>query len=278
MLEEFFVLRNNVKIPKIGFGTAPLKGDEAYQAVKTAIEVGYRHIDTAQIYMNEEDVGRAIKDSKLSRKELFITSKLDASVKDYDGALKAFEGTLERLGLDYLDLYLIHAPWPWDEKFSNYDEGNVAAYKALETLYRQGKVRAIGVSNFSVNDLKNIQKHCDITPYVNQIKYHIGHPQRDIVEHCKEHQILVEAYSPLGRAKVLNHPEIVKMAEKYHVSSAQLCVRYPLENDILPLPRSSKKPHIIANKEVGFKLSKEDLQILDRLSIESIEFGTPAKK
>ncbi len=278
MDQGYFVLRNHVKIPKIGFGTAPLKGEEAYQAVKTALDVGYRHIDTAQIYLNEEDVGRAIQDANLPRETLFITSKLDASIKSYDSALEAFEETLKRLGLDYLDLYLIHAPWPWDDKYGNYDQGNVQAYKALEKLYNEGKVRAIGVSNFSVHDLENIKKNCEILPHVNQIKYHIGHPQEETVNYCKNHDILVEAYSPLGRAKVLNHPKLLEIAAKYAVSTAQLCVRYPLENGVLPLPRSSKRDHIINNKEVNFTLSSEDRSILDNLRIESIEFGTPRKK
>ena len=278
MLKEVYTLRNGVSIPKIGFGTAPLKGDEAYQAVKDALSAGYIHIDTAQIYQNEEEVGKALKDALVNREDVFITSKLDASVKEYDNAIQAFNGTLERLQIDYLDLYLIHAPWPWDEKYSNYDEGNVLAYKALETLYKAGKIKAIGVSNFSVADLENIRKNCEILPMVNQIKLHIGHPQNEIVEYCKKHNILVEAYSPLGRSKVLNHETIVNMANDYNVTSAQLCVRYVLEKEILPLPRSSNKEHIINNAAVDFSISREDLKMLDTLNIDSVEFGTPRKE
>jgi len=278
VIREHFTLKNNVTIPKIGFGTAPLKGDEAYDAVKTALETGYRHIDTAQNYRNEKEVGRALKDSGLSREDVFITSKLRAEIKSYDDALNAFEETLQNLGLEYLDLFLIHAPWPWDQKYSDHSEGNVAAFKALETLYRQGKVKAIGVSNFDPQDLENIRKHCDMLPHVNQIKYHIGHPQKETVEYCKNHGILIEAYSPLGRGGTLDHETIIDMAKRYDVSPAQLCIRYILDKGILPLPRSSKPKHIKTNSEMDFSLSKQDVETLDRLSIETIEFGTPVKR
>ena len=275
--QDTFTLSNGVSIPKIGFGTSPLKGDEAYNAVKDALKAGYRHIDTAQIYQNETEVGKAIHDSGIPRNEIFITTKLDASVKNEAGALKAFEGSLKRLKVDYVDLYLIHAPWPWEEKYANYDKGNVLAFNALIQLEKSGKARAVGVSNFSVNDLENIKKHCEFMPRVNQIKLHIGHPQTDIVNYCKAHDILVEAYSPLGRAKVLNHETITQAAEQLGVSNAQLCVRYPLEKGILPLPRSSKPKHIIANRSVDFTIDKKIIDMLDALSIDSIEFGTPIK-
>ncbi|TVP97159.1 MAG: aldo/keto reductase [Acholeplasmatales bacterium] len=278
VLKDTFVLANGVHIPKLGFGTAPLKGAAAYQAVKTALDVGYRHIDTAAIYLNEEEVGRAVKDSGLNRDALFITSKLDASIKSYDAAIEACHASLKHLNTDYLDLYLIHAPWPWDEKYRDYSAGNVAAFKALEDLYKAGHVRAIGVSNFDPGDLENILAHCDIVPHVNQIKLHIGHPQFATVKMCKTHDILVEAYSPLGRAKVLTHPALVEMADRYGVSTAQLCLRYVLDKDILPLPRSANPKNILANTELHFTLDAADLKALDALTIESIEFGTPVKK
>ena len=278
ILKESYVLSNGVHIPKLGFGTAPLKGDDAYQAVLTALEVGYRHIDTAAIYLNEAEVGRAIKDSGLIREAIFITSKLDASIKSYDEAINAFHESLKRLDTHYLDLYLIHAPWPWDEKYSDHSEGNVAAYKALESLLEEGYVRAIGVSNFDPDDLENIKTHCDIVPHVNQIKLHIGHPQFETVKQCNQDGTLVEAYSPLGRAKVLNHPVIVKMANKYFVTPAQLCLQYVLKKELLPIPRSVNPKNILANTQLDFTLETADLDVLDALTIESIEFGTPVKK
>ncbi|MFP4286250.1 MAG: aldo/keto reductase [Candidatus Izemoplasmataceae bacterium] len=271
-MKAMFVLDNQVKIPSIGFGTAPLKGEEAYNAVMLALSAKYLHIDTAQNYQNEDMVGKAIKDSNIDREKLFITSKLDASIKDYDQALNAFHETLKKLDLDYLDLYLIHAPWPWDDKFSNHDEGNIEAYKALMHLYQEGKVKAIGVSNFDVRDLTNLKEH-GFTPHVNQIKFHIGHRQKEIVEYCKKESIQVEAYSPLGRSKVLNHPILIDMAKRYQVSVAQLCIRYVLQHEILPLPRSSTKQHIENNLLVDFVIKKEDMEVLDDLTIDSIEFG-----
>lgn len=278
ILKDSFVLSNGVHIPKLGFGTAPLKGDEAYQAVLTALEVGYRHIDTAAIYMNEEEVGQAIKDSGLIREAVFLTSKLDARIKSYDAAITAFHESLKRLNTRYLDLYLIHAPWPWEEKYSDHSAGNVAAYKALESLLEDGYIRAIGVSNFDPDDLKNIKTHCSTVPHVNQIKLHIGHQQFETVAHCHRDGTLVEAYSPLGRAKVLNHPVLVEMANKYFVSTAQLCLRYVLDKDILPIPRSGNPKNILANTKLNFTLEKADMEVLDALTIESIEFGTPVKK
>ncbi len=278
ILKKTFTLSNNITIPKVGFGTAPLKGDDAYEAVRNALKAGYIHIDTAAAYGNETDIARAIKDSDIPRENLFITSKLHASIKDYDEALKAFQESLDRLETSYLDLYLIHAPWPWDQKFSDHSSGNIAAYKALEALYSAGKIKAIGVSNFSPDDLDNIIDNCDLVPHVNQIKFHIGHPQTDTIKYCKDKNILIEAYSPLGRGGILTHDILKDMARKYQVSTAQLAVRYVLEKDILPLPRSSKPDHIINNAEVAFTLAADDMRQLDTLKIESIEFGTPVKK
>lgn len=278
LLTKTYKLTNSVLIPKIGFGTAPLKGKDAYNAIKTAIDVGYRHIDTAQNYGNEHEVGRAIKDSGIDREAFFITSKLRAEIKSYDEALVAFHETLKALDTDYVDLFIIHAPWPWNEKYSDYSSGNISAYKALETLYNESKVKAIGVSNFDHHDLENIVKNCDIVPHVNQIKFHIGHTQTKTVAYCKEHSILVEAYSPLGRGGTLDNETIKTIANKYNVSPAQVCIRYILDKNILPLPRSSNPVNIKANANVDFTLSKDDIMTLDHLTIETIEFGTPAKK
>jgi len=272
-----FTLRNGVKIPKIGFGTAPLKKEAAYQAVKYAIETGYRHIDTAQNYGNEEDVGKAIKDARVPRSKLFITTKLDSNIKTYQGAIEALNGSLTRLMTDYIDLYLIHAPWPWSEKFSDHSKGNVQAFKAMETLLSKGKVRAIGVSNFSPEDLENLRQNCDSLPMVNQIKYHIGHTQKATIDYCKEHDILVEAYSPLARGKVFEVDTLQTMARKYHVDTSRLSIRYILQKGIVPLPRSSKRTHIESNKEVDFTITEDDIKILDEMTIDSIEFGTPIK-
>lgn len=272
-----FTLSNGIFIPAVGFGTAPLKGQEAYEAVKHALLTGYRHIDTAAIYMNEVDVGKAIKDSQIPRESLFITSKLDASIKTYAGAMKAYEASLKALDLTYLDLYLIHAPWPWEAKYSEHHAGNVAAFNALIDLYKAGKVKAIGVSNFEINDLKNLQQHCEMLPHVNQIKCHVGHFSQALIQFCQAHGILVEAYSPLGRAKILAHHTLKEIADKHEVSPAQVCIRYPLEKGVLPLPRSSNPRNIEMNYALDFSLDQDDLKRLDALTLESVEFGTPIK-
>ncbi len=265
-INQYFVLNNGVKMPKIGLGTWQVKdGDEAYHSVLMALENGYRHIDTAEGYQNEASVGRAIRDSKIKREEIFVTSKLESHIKTYEGAIEAFNKTLEALGFDYLDLFLIHAPWPWSEMGKDCKEGNVLAYKAMEDLYKQKKIRAIGISNFNKEDIDNILTHCEITPQVNQIAYFIGMDQKETIEHCRKHNITVEAYSPLGIGYLLTNETIIEMAKKYNVSPAQICIRYCLEKDTAPLPKSTHLDRIIMNKEVDFTIKPEDMAVLDTI-------------
>ena len=265
-INQYFTLSNGVKLPKIGLGTWQVKdGDEAYHSVLMALKNGYRHIDTAEGYQNEASVGRAIKDSGIPREEIFVTSKLESHIKSYEGALKAFEQTLKALDFEYLDLFLIHAPWPWSEIGKDCKAGNVEAYKAMESLYKAGKIRAIGVSNFSPDDLDNILNHCEIVPHVNQIAYFIGLDQKVTIEHCRKHNIVVEAYSPLGIGYLLKNEDIIKTAEKYNVSPAQICIRYCLQKDTAPLPKSTHEARIIMNKEVDFEIKPEDMAFLDQI-------------
>ncbi len=267
VLNEFYKLENGVKIPKLGFGTWQIpNGDITYNAVSAALKNGYRHIDTAAAYRNEESVGQAIRDAGIPREEIFITTKLESHIKDYESAKKGFLKTLENLGMDYVDLYLIHAPWPWNDIGKNCDEGNVAAYKAMEEFYKAGKIRAIGVSNFSSKDIDNILAHCDIKPFVNQISYHILHHQADTDAYCKAKGILVEAYSPLGVGKLLSNKEVIKMANKYQITPAQLCIKYDLQHETLPLPKSTHEHRIIENSKLDhFTISAEDMAYLDKL-------------
>src|SRR5512141_2393263 len=194
LLTETFTLYICVKIPKIGFGTWQISNPAAYDAVSLALETGYHHIDTARAYGNEENVGRAVRDSKLKREEIFITSKLPAEIKGYEVARASFEKTMHNLGFDFLDLFLIHAPWPWNDKGRDCTEGNIASWKAMEELYKQGRIRSIGVSNFSIEDITAILNNCEIVPMVNQIRLFIGHMQEELTEFCRKHKILVEAY------------------------------------------------------------------------------------
>lgn len=266
VLKESYVLSNGVKIPKIGLGTWQVEeGDAAYNSVLMALKNGYRHIDTAEGYQNEESVGRAVRDSGIHREEIFVTSKLESHIKDYDGAKKAFEETLQKLGFEYLDLFLIHAPWPWSDMGKDCKEGNVEAYRAMEEFYKAGKIKAIGVSNFSPDDLENIIRNNDIVPHVNQIGYFIGMDQKDAIEYCEERNIFIEAYSPLGIGYLLSNEEIKKVADKYRKSVAQICIRYLLQKGTAPLPKSTHEHRIIENSEVDFVILKEDMDFLDTI-------------
>jgi diketogulonate reductase-like aldo/keto reductase len=263
---DTYTLANGVKMPKIGFGTWQIpNGDAAYNAVRLALKHGYRHIDTAEGYQNEESVGRAIKDSGIPRKDIWITTKLESHIKTYEGALEAFEKSLKELNVDYIDLFIIHAPWPWSEIGKDCSEGNVLAYKAMEKVYKEGKVRAIGVSNFQPKEIQNILDHCDVVPLVNQIGFFIGNNQQETHEFCKARNILIEAYSPLAIGHALSNETIQKMASKYTVSPAQICIRYCIEKGTAPLPKSTHESRIIENTKVDFIINKEDMAILDAI-------------
>ncbi|PMD67976.1 aldo/keto reductase [Companilactobacillus nuruki] len=258
-----FELANGVKIPKVGFGTWQIPASKARKAVKDAIETGYRHIDTALVYDNEKEVGEGIKDSGVKREDLFVTSKLPSHTKSYDGALKDFETTMKNLDLDYLDLYLIHAPWPWNEIGSNHDKGNIEAWRAMEEIYKSGRVKAIGVSNFNVHDLENVMKDATVNPMVDQIQYYVGFTEPKITEFAKKNNILVEAYSPLATGGLINNEDVLEIAKKYNVSVPQLALKFVIQNDVLPLPKAVHKEHIEANTKLDFEISDEDMKVLN---------------
>lgn len=219
ILTETFELPNGLQIPKVGFGTWQIPGGKtAYDAVSNALEIGYRHIDTAQAYNNESSVGKAVRDSGINREEIFVTSKLPAQIKTYDGALSAFDKTLNNLGLDYLDLYLIHAPWPWSQIGTDHDRDNVETWRAMEKILSSGRAKSIGVSNFNVHDLKNILENSTVAPMVNQIQYYVGYTEPKITSFSEENGILLEAYSPLATGDLVNNDQIKAMAAKYGVS------------------------------------------------------------
>lgn len=263
---KIFILNNGVKIPAIGFGTWQVAdGEEGYNSCLAALKLGYRHIDTAFAYGNEPSVARALRDSGLSREDVFITTKLPADIKDYDGARAHFEASLKNLETDYLDLYLIHAPWPWSDVGSDHTEGNISVWRAMIDLYNEGRVRAIGVSNFHVKDIKALIDATNFVPAVNQIRYFIGNTQNEITEYCQANGILVEAYSPLATGALVEHEELCAMAERYGVTIPQLCIRFCIENGTLPLPKSVNEARIKANLEVDFEISKEDMAYLNSL-------------
>ena len=263
---DFYELSNGVQIPCIGFGTWQITGQaEVSRSVTCALKTGYRHIDTAAAYENEKEVGAAIRSCGVKREALFVTSKLWNAQRGYETALKAFDKTLNDLGLDYLDLYLIH--WPATaHRFKDWKKINAETWRAFEKLYREKRIRAIGVSNFLVPHLTALLETAQIIPMVDQIEFHPGFLQSEIVEMCRERQILVEAWSPLGRGKVLENRDLTKIAESHKKTSAQICVRWCLQHGILPLPKSVTESRIRENAEIfDFELSKEEMATIDRL-------------
>ena len=264
-LTDTYILNNGIKIPKVGFGTWQSKdGDEAYNAVKVALEAGYRHIDTAAVYKNEVSVGKAIADSGIPREELFITTKLWA-VGTTEDAAAALEESLEKLGLDYVDLYLIH--WPNPKEFRpDFETRNANVWKAMEAAVKAGKVRAIGVSNFHPRHLIPLLKVAEIKPAVNQILVNPSDQQQEIVDFNLDHNILTEAYSPLGTGKIFDVPELQELAEKYGKTVAQVVLRWSLHKGYLPLPKSVTAERIRENAELfDFALSIEDIAFIDGL-------------
>ena len=262
----FFELEGGIKIPAIGFGTWQVKdGNEAYESTLWALEAGYRHIDTAYAYGNEKSVGQAIKDSKIARNEIFVTTKLPSHIKTYNGTKAHFEESIKSLDLAYIDLYLIHAPWPWSNIGEDCTEGNIEAWRAMIDIRKEGKARAIGVSNFAVKDIKSLIEATGVKPAANQIRYFIGNRQDEVTNYCQANGILIEAYSPLATGEIANHEKLASTAEKYGVTIPQLCIRYCIEKNTLPLPKSVHKERIIANIDVDFHIEKEDIDYLDSI-------------
>ena len=267
VLQEQFTLSNGVRMPKLGFGTWQITdATQAYDATCAALACGYRHIDTARVYGNEDAVGRAVRDSGIPRSEVFVTSKLPAEIKDHDEALTSFETTMDTIGLDYLDCYLIHAPWPWHDIGRDCGSGNKAVWKAFEAIYRSGRAKAIGVSNFNVSDLENLLDGCSLAPMVNQIRFFIGNTQENVVEFCRSKDIRVTAYSPLATGKILQHPDIAAVAERYGKTVAQLCIRYVIQKGVGPLPKSTDPQRIRENADIDFDIGSADMDLLERLS------------
>lgn len=267
ILSEKYTLSNGVEIPKLGLGTWLIPNDQVIDVVKDAISLGYRHIDTAFAYGNEQGVGEAIRNSGIPRDEIFITTKLEAEANTYEGAKNGIEKALDKLGLDYIDMILIHSPEPWKDFHgeNRYFENNREVWKALEEAYKDGKVKAIGVSNFLKEDLENILESCEIKPMVNQILTHISNTPLELIDFCKSNNILVEAYSPIAHGEAMNNKNIVDMANKYGVTVPQLCIRYTLELELVSLPKTSNKEHLKDNTNVDFSISKEDMDVLKKI-------------
>lgn len=267
-IQKQYLLNNDVLIPSVGFGTWKIQeGQEAYDSVKAALEIGYRHIDTAYVYGNEKSVGQAIKDSGIPREEIFVTTKFPSAIKDdIDTKVREyFFRSLESLGLEYVDLYLIHNARPWQDAIPNYDyfDENVAIWKEMEKLYEEGYIRAIGVSNFHERDLENLLARTIVIPVINQIRFHPGHTQIAVTEFCDDHNILIEAYSPFATGKAFDSELLVELAQKYEATQAQVIMAWILGQGYLPLPKSVTYERIKENFDVfELKLSVTDMERL----------------
>lgn len=267
ILQETFKLSNGVEIPKLGLGTWFIDDDKVADAVKEAVKIGYRHIDTAQAYQNERGVGEGVRNAGVKREDLFVQNKLAAEIKSYDEAVKAIDESLEKMGLEYFDLMIIHSPKPWqdflgDEKFF---EGNLEAWRALEDAYKAGKLKAIGVSNFEQEDLQNLIDNGTVKPMVNQILAHISKVPTELIKFCEANDILVEAYSPIGHGELFKNEEVKAMADKYNVSVPQLGIRFDLQLGLLPLPKTANPDHMKNNAELDFEISDADMETLKNM-------------
>lgn len=264
ILQETYTLSNGGQIPKLGLGTWLIPDNEAAAAVKAAIDLGYRHIDSAQAYGNERGVGEGVRAAGIPREQIFITTKVAAENKSYESAATSIDESLRKLEMDYADLIIIHCPQPWAEfrDAKRYFKENKEVWRALEDAYKAGKVKSIGVSNFLVDDLQNILEDCRIKPMVNQILLHIGETPRELLSFCKEQDILVEAYSPIAHGQALNNAEIAAVAKRYGVTIPQLCIQYTLQLGTVSLPKSSNPEHIKSNVQLDFTISDADMAIL----------------
>lgn len=258
--QNFIKLSNNCYIPSIGFGTSLIEGEECVNNIKQALQTGYRHIDTASAYKNEIYIGQAIKESNISREEIFVTSKVWKDSMGYENTIKSFNNSLQNLDLEYIDLFLIHWPRNNDEKL------NIDTWKALEDLYKQKKVRSIGLSNFLKHHLEIILNNCEIIPMVDQLELHPGLTRQETLSFCKEKDIVVEAWAPLGKGKMLQNKDLIRISSKYNKSVAQICIKWCLQNNVIPLPKTTNLSRMLENKDVfNFTISDEDMEFINNM-------------
>lgn len=264
-MNDYCILNNGIHIPCLGFGTYKAAEGNTSEIIKKAIECGYRYLDTASFYQTEIYVGEAVKESGIPREKFFLVSKLWKDEMGYDNALRAFERTLEKLQTDYLDLYLIH--WP---KRSSADKGwkelDLETWRALEKLYKEKRVRALGVSNFLPHHLENLISSCKVMPAVDQLEFHPGYTQEAAVRYCQEKGIIVQAWSPLGRKRVMNDELLCMLAEKHHVTQAQICLRYAIQRGLIPIPKASTEERMKNNLDIfEFELTEIEMYELDSM-------------
>lgn len=257
-MNDCYTLNNGMQIPCIGFGTYKAADGNDVTILKTAIEAGYRYFDTASFYYTEEALGQAIRESMIPRGDFFIVSKMWKSEMGYENALQALQNTLKRLQMDYIDIYLIH--WPRSTPEADWKKETAETWKAMEEAYEEGKVRALGCSNFLPHHLENILQNCKVKPVVNQLELHPGYMQSEAIRYCKEHDIYLQAWSPLGRLRVMENKLLIELAEKYKVSKAQICLRFLHQQDIILIPKSSSLERMKENADIfGFEIEQEDM-------------------
>jgi len=268
MFNNTITLSNGVAVPQLALGTWLIENAETADAVRAAIGIGYRHIDTAQAYENEAGVGEGIRTCGVPRDQLFVTTKVAAEHKDYKSAMAGIDGSLKEMGLDYIDMMIIHSPQPWiavNRSDDRYYEGNREAWRALTDAYRAGKLRAIGVSNFLQGDIENLWSSAEVKPMVNQVLCHISNTPLDLIEYCQKLGIVMEAYSPVAHGEALKNAKIADMAAKYGVSVPQLCIRYDIQLGMIVLPKTADPDHMRSNADVDFVISDEDMETLKKL-------------
>lgn len=265
MYQEMKKLSNGVKIPMLALGTWFIDDDKVEEAVKSAVKLGYRHIDTAQAYGNEQGIGKGIRSCDVPREQIFVTSKVVAEYKTYEEAAASIDRSLANMGLDYIDMMIIHSPQPWDkvnQSEDRYVEGNRAAWRALEDAHKAGKLRAIGVSNFLQEDIENLWDTAEIKPMVNQVLCHISNSPLELIDYCQKKGMVMEAYSPVAHGEALKNKAIADMAEKYGVTIPQLCIRFDIQLGMIVLPKTANPEHMKVNGDVDFIISDEDMEIL----------------
>lgn len=274
IFDETITLNNGVKIPKLALGVWEIPDAQVADSVKSAIDIGYRHIDTAQAYGNERGVGEGVRNASVSRDQIFVNSKVAAEIKNYDAAKKSIDETLNKMGLDYLDMMIIHNPQPWNEVNQGNDrhfEGNLETWRAMEDAVKAGKLKTIGVSSFNKEDLDNLIKNSDTKPAVNQIQIHIGDTPMDIIKYSQANDIAVEAFSPVAHGAAMKDERIKQMAAKYNVSVPQLCIRYDWQLNVIVLPKSANPEHMKSNAELDFEISAADMKTLE--NIDQMDYG-----
>ena len=265
MFNETLKLSNDVIVPQLALGTWLIDDGVVADAVRAAIEIGYRHIDTAQAYGNERGVGEGVRTCGVPRDQIFVTSKVAAEHKDYKSAAEGIDETIRKMGLDYLDMMIIHSPQPWvevNQSENRYVEGNREAWRALEDALKAGKLRAIGISNFLKDDVDSLWETAEIKPMVNQVLCHVSNTPLNLIEYCQGKGIVMEAYSPVAHGEALKNAAIAEIAKKYGVSVPQLCIRYDIQLGMIVLPKTANPEHMKNNADVDFVISDEDMDAL----------------